>query len=258
MKIIIIEDEKLTAKDLARTLTAVNPEVEIVDMLASVEDAIAFFQEEPEADLIFSDIQLGDGLSFDIFEQVDLKIPIIYCTAFNHYALEAFNTLGIDYLVKPFSHETVEKALTKYLSIKNAFSAPSPPPADSQADLINLLKHQLTPAAAPSFLIQKGDKIIPLPVEEIALFFIEHDAVYALNFAGKKELLSNTLNDIEKKVPQGFFRANRQFLVNRKAVKDASHYFNRKVLINLNVPFEPQILVGKLKVTAFLEWLANS
>jgi len=223
-------------------------------MLPSVEDAVAFFKQGTQIDLIFSDIQLGDGLSFEIFEQTQVKAPIIYCTAFNQYALEAFKTLGLDYLVKPFSQASVRQALDKYQSIKDAFQQPQ----EDHQSLLALFKNQLAPAKLPALIIQQRDKIIPLPAEEVALFFIEHDAVYAYTFSGEKKLLSQKLNELEERYSPSFFRANRQFLINRKAVKEASHYFNRKVLVHLNIAFEEQILVGKVKVTAFLEWLAGS
>lgn len=255
MKIAIIEDEKLTAKDLARTIEQVNAEAEIVAMLHSVEDAILFFETGNRVDLIFSDIQLGDGLSFEIFEKTGIKAPIIYCTAFNQYALEAFKTLGIDYLVKPFSKPAVERALEKYQTMKRLLFTPR---EDNHQALLSLLKDQLTPTKKTSVIIQQGDKIIPLSIEKIALFFIENEAVYAYTFNGEKKPLSQKLNDLEQAYPQDFFRANRQFLVNRKAVRDASHFFNRKVMVHLTIPFKEQILVGKLKVTPFLDWLANS
>ncbi|MEO1449607.1 MAG: LytTR family DNA-binding domain-containing protein [Bacteroidota bacterium] len=254
MKIAIIEDEKRTAKDLARTIAAIDPKAEIVVMLQSVEEALEYFAQPVELDLIFSDIQLGDGLSFEIFEQANLHIPIIYCTAFNHYALEAFKTLGIDYLVKPFSKSTVSVALEKYNTIKDAFR---PQQQESLSDLMIVLKSQLQPAKKPSVIIHQKDKIIPLSIEKIALFFIENDMVYAHTFTGERHPVSHKLNDLEEKYAPEFFRANRQFLINRKAVKDASHYFNRKVMVHLHIPFEEQILVGKVKVTAFLEWLAG-
>ncbi|MEL6674578.1 MAG: LytTR family DNA-binding domain-containing protein [Bacteroidota bacterium] len=254
MKIAIIEDEKLTARDLSRTIEAVEPGAKIVAILPSVEEACEFLETEPQIDLIFSDIQLGDGLSFEIFEKTAVKVPIIYCTAFNQYALDAFKTLGIDYLVKPFSADTVKQALEKYHTLQNSAQAPQP----AYADLMHALKQQLSPAKAPSVIIQQGDKIIPLPVEKIALFFIEHDAVFAYTFQGKKHLLNHKLNELEERYTPTFFRANRQYLINRKAVKDASHYFNRKVMVHLNFPFDAQILIGKVKITAFLEWLANT
>jgi len=253
MKIVIIEDEKLTAKDLARTIRSVRPDAEIVATLPSVEEALAFFEEPIEIDLIFSDIQLGDGLSFEIFAQIQLDIPIIYCTAFNHYALEAFKTLGIDYVVKPFSKATVEVALEKYETITGAHR----PAQESVVDLMQMLKSQLQPAKTSSVIIHQKDKIIPLSIEKVALFCIEHEVVYAHTFSGERHALTHKLNDLEEKYSPDFFRANRQFLVSRKAVKDASHYFNRKVMVHLNIPFSEQILVGKVKVTAFIDWLGN-
>jgi two-component system, LytTR family, response regulator LytT len=253
MKIVIIEDEKLTAKDLSKTIKAIDSDIEILALLHSVEEAIDFFKTNPELDLIFSDIELGDGLSFEIFEKVNNQTPIIFCTAFNEYALEAFKTVGIDYLLKPFSKITVEKSLEKYYSLKEKFASQN----DALPNLMSLLKHQLFPNKIPSIIMQQGDKIIPLEGDKIALFYIEDNVVFAYTFDQKSHLLSQKLDVLEKTFYPTFFRANRQFLINRKAIKDASHYFNRKIIINLNLPFNEQIIVGKLKVTAFLDWLAN-
>jgi two-component system, LytTR family, response regulator LytT len=253
MKIVIIEDEKLTAKDLAKTIKGIDLDIEIVALLHSVEEAIDFFKTNPNLDLIFSDIQLGDGLSFEIFEKVNNRTPIIFCTAFNEYALEAFKTVGIDYLLKPFSPATVEKSLEKYHSLREKFA----PQEDTMPNLMNLLKHQLFPIKMPSVIMQQGDKIIPLEGDKIALFYIIDNVVFAYTFDQKKYLLSQKLDVLEKIFYPTFFRANRQFLINRKVIKDASHYFNRKIIINIDLPFNEQIIVGKLKVTSFLDWLAN-
>jgi two-component system, LytTR family, response regulator LytT len=253
MKIVIIEDEKLTANDLAKTIKGIEPDIEIMDLLHSVEEAIDFFKTKPELDLIFSDIELGDGLSFEIFEKIQNKTPIIFCTAFNEYALQAFKTVGIDYLLKPFSKTTVEKALEKYHSLKERFTQQE----DVMPNLMSLLKNQLFPSKVPSVIMQQGDKIIPLDGDKIALFYIEENTVFAYTFDKKTHILSQKLDVLEKTFRPTFFRANRQFLINRKAIKDASHYFNRKIVINLNLPFQEQIIVGKLKVAAFLDWLAN-
>jgi two-component system, LytTR family, response regulator LytT len=254
MKIVIIEDEKLTAKDLAKTILAVDDDIEIVAILHSVEEAVAFFATNPALDLIFSDIQLGDGLSFEIFEKVKNNVPIIFCTAFNEYALEAFKATSIDYLLKPFSRTTVEKALDKYHQLKETLNAQK----ENQSDILSLLKNQLYPAKSVSIIIQHGDKIIPLESEKIAFFYIEDNYVFAYTFDLKKHVLTQKLDALESTFSPNFFRANRQYLVNRKAIKDATHHFNRKILINLTVPFQEQIIVGKLKVTPFLEWLAYS
>jgi two-component system, LytTR family, response regulator LytT len=256
MKIVIIEDEKWTAKDLSKTITSLDEDAEIVAILASVEEAVAYLKDNKDIDLIFSDIQLGDGLSFDIFETIDNKTPIIFCTAFNEYALKAFDTLGIDYLLKPFTKKTVGKALEKYQQLIGKFSPAQP--QEDYSSVMNLLKNQLNIGKTPSVIMQQGDKIIPLDGATIALFYIEDDYVFAHTFDQKRHLLSQKLDGLEKTFYPTFFRVNRQFLVSRKAIKDASHFFNRKILVNLTFPFKEQIIVGKLKVTAFLEWLANT
>ena len=253
MKIVIIEDERLTAKDLAKTIKGIDSDIEIITLLHSVEEAIDFFMTKPELDLIFSDIELGDGLSFEIFEKVNNRTPIIFCTAFNEYALQAFRTVGIDYLLKPFSKSTVEKTLEKYYSLKEKLA----PREVEMPNLMTLLKNQLFPIKMPSVIMQHGDKIIPLEGNKIALFYIEENTVFAYTFEQNKYLLSQKLDILEQTFYPTFFRANRQFLINRKAIKDASHYFNRKIVINLSLPFHEQIIVGKLKVTPFLNWLAN-
>lgn len=253
MKIIIIEDEKLTAKDLAKTIEDIAPEIEIVSILQSVENAIAFLKTNPQLDLIFSDIELGDGTSFEIFEKLQLKIPIIFCTAYNQYALDAFKTYGIDYVLKPFSRQSIENALLKFQTIKEKLSSKE----ENYNDLMQVLKQKLNPKSQ-SVIVHQGDKIIPLNTKDIALFYISNESVFAYTFQGKKYVVSQNMESLEHSFTPDFFRANRQFLVNRTAIKDASLFFNRKIVINLSIPFEEQIAVGRLKVSAFTDWLQNS
>jgi DNA-binding LytR/AlgR family response regulator len=250
MKIIIIEDEKLTAKDLTDTIKAIEPGVEIVAMLHSVQDALDFFKNKVEVDLIFSDIELGDGLSFDIFQKVDIQAPIIFCTAYQQYTLDAFQTSGIDYVLKPFSKLSIERTLMKYNSLKNNFQKTS----NDFVTLLASLKNNLN-GSNPSVIIHQGDKIIPISGADIAFFYIENDCVFAHTFDQKRYLVNQKLESLESTFVN-FFRANRQYLINRKAVKDASQYFNRKLLANLTIPFKEQIVIGKLKTTEFLNWLA--
>jgi two-component system, LytTR family, response regulator LytT len=254
MRILIIEDEILTAKDLAKTITAIDDDATIAATLGSIEESIAYLNEHASGiDLIFSDIQLGDGLSFEIFEKTNNHIPVIFCTAYNDYALNAFQTVGIDYVLKPFSKESISKALEKFSHLKEKLT----PPREDAGTLMSLLKAHLSPSKLPSVIIQQGDKIIPLEGDKIAFFFVEDEQVFAFGFDQKKYPLSQKLDGLEKTFAPLFFRANRQFLVNRKAVKDASHFFNRKVVVNLSISFPERIIVGKLKVTAFVDWLAN-
>lgn len=253
MKVLIIEDEKITARDLAKTICKINPDAEIIGMLHSVQAGVDFLKQPHDLDVIFSDIELGDGLSFEIFEQVKNTIPIIYCTAFNQYALEAFGTLGIDYLLKPFTLQTVENALDKYQQIKQRFTAENP----DYSALAAIIRQGAGTVSTPSVIVHQGDKIIPIKGEDVALFYIDHEVVFAFTFDQKKLLVSSNLNDLEEKFHPGFYRANRQYLINRKAIQDASHYTHRKLLVNLNIPFPDKITVGKVKTSAFIEWLAT-
>jgi two-component system, LytTR family, response regulator LytT len=253
LKVVIIEDEKHTAIDLSDTLLSLDSSIEIVTILSSVEQAVLFFKEANDIDLIFSDIQLPDGLSFNIFKAVNIKVPVIFCTAFNKYALEAFDVNGIDYLLKPFNNESVAKALDKYRSLKSNFA----PPEGDLDKLIHRLEKTIS-RKPNSIIVYQGDKIFPVEISQIALFYLEDSYVFAYTFHSQRYILSQSLDEIEDLYGISFFRANRQFLVNRSAVKDASRYFNRKVLVNLKIDFPKQILIGKLKTTPFLEWLANN
>lgn len=253
MKIAIIEDEKLTAKDLAKTITGIDPDAEIVALIPSVEEGISFLKNGPLPDLIFSDIQLGDGLSFQIFEETDCRVPIIFCTAYDEYALRAFRTVGIDYLLKPFSRAPVEKALEKFAALKSSFAAPQ----KDFGTLLGELRTQLQQPKLPSVILHVADKIIPLEGDSIALFAIDGEHVVAHSFDGKKHVLSQKLEALEKQFGSAFFRANRQHLVSRKAVKDAEHYAHRKIAVNLTIPFAETVVVGKLKVSDFIHWLAT-
>lgn len=251
MKIVIIEDEKLTAKDLANTIKNIEPDAEIVAILYSVEDALLYFALNPEIDLIFSDIELGDGLCFDVFKKAEIHAPVIFCTAYQQYALEAFQSLGIDYTLKPFNKQSISKTLEKYKKLKNKFYKPN-------QDLDSLYTHfkNIQFNKNHSVLVHQGDKIIPVNENEIAFFFIEYDSTYAYTSQHKKILINQRMEKLEEKF-QSFFRANRQFLVNRKFVKDASQYFNRKMVLNLTISFPEKIVVGKLKIKELMDWLEH-
>jgi two-component system, LytTR family, response regulator LytT len=256
MKVIIIEDEKRTAKELATTLEAIDDQIEVVTILPSVEQAVFYLQNNSDFDLIFSDIQLSDGLCFEIFHKIRLSVPVIFCTAYDKYALEAFNTNSIDYILKPFDRNSVAKALEKYHTLKSNFSSFNIP-------LEKLLRTLGAPSSAvqqasTSIVISQGDKIIPVRTIEIALFVYEDDYVFALTFDLKRYLVSQSLEELESVCGNLFFRANRQYLINRKAVKDASRHFNRKILVNLTFNYPGQILISRLKVTQFIEWLAQN
>ena len=251
MQIVIIEDEKLTATDLAETILRVEPEARIVAMLSSVRLAIDWFQQNEHPDLIFSDIQLGDGLSFEIFKTISTNTPVIFCTAFDEYALRAFDANGIDYILKPFDQHAIGLSIQKYHKLKNKFSGNSA----NIEQLIQWMAEKKRPSQG-SVLVYKQDKILPVRFDNIALFYIENEITHLVTFDQKRYTINKTIETIEEIVSNDFLRINRQFLVHRRAIKEASHYFARKLSLTLCIPFQETITVSKNKVSDFLNWLS--
>ena len=254
MNIIIIEDEGVVANDLeANIRSLVNEPLEIVK-LKSVKEGIAYFKTADTPDLIFSDIQLGDGLSFEIFVAEAVNVPVIFCTAYDEYALEAFKANGIDYILKPFSRQMLDEALQKYRHLKKIFSVDKNPPFEA---LMQLLTGPETQKAA-SVLVYHQDKIIPVNLDDIAMFYLANEVTHLLTFSGKTFYPNKNLDEMEKLAGNSFFRANRQFLVCRKAIVDVSSFFSRKLSLNLNISFDEKVIISKGKAAQFLSWLAKA
>ncbi len=254
MNIVIIEDELLTAEDMAEIINNMKEDITISAMLHSVKDAVSFFKENPKVDLIFSDIQLGDGLSLEIFQSVEIKAPVIFCTAFDEYALEAIRSNGIEYILKPFTKNTIISAINKYRRLKTHFT----PASMDYEKLFQAITRSTRPDNEHrSVLVYYKDKVLPIALNDIALFQIDGEVNRLQCFDGKSFIINQSLDELEQIAQDQFFRTNRQYLVNRRAVRDASAYFNRKYLVNLTVVVKEAIIVGKNKSPAFLEWLAK-
>ncbi|SDT62216.1 two component transcriptional regulator, LytTR family [Mucilaginibacter mallensis] len=254
MNIVIIEDEGLVADDLELNIRKlIDGPLDIVQ-IRSVKEGIAYFNTNKNTDLIFSDIQLGDGLSFEIFVAEPVTAPVIFCTAYDEYALEAFKTNGIDYILKPFTLQTLDNALQKYKKLKKIFSTDQLPQFDA---LMQLLAGRETQKAA-SVLVYHLDKIIPINLDDIAMFYLANEVTHLLTFSGKTFYPNKTLDELEKLCGNSFFRANRQFLVCRKAIIDVSSFFSRKLSLNLNIPFSDKVIISKGKAAQFLSWLAKA
>jgi two-component system response regulator LytT len=253
MKIIIIEDEKWTADDLADTIIQAAPASEIVAVLQSVKEALTYFSKNAAPDLIFSDIQLGDGLSFEIFSAIEITTPVIFCTAFDEYALNAFNANGIDYLLKPFTLTSVQAAIKKFNNLRNS----QPVNNDSYfQSLIKEISNQYQPRQT-AILVYYKDVIMPVKLDDIALFYVENEITHLVTFDNKTYYPKSNLDELEKITGAGFFRANRQCLLNRKSVVNASSYLSRKLSVAVSIPFNDIITVSKEKTPQFLAWLSG-
>jgi two-component system, LytTR family, response regulator LytT len=254
MNIVIIEDEPLTSDDLARTILKLTPEAKIVAKLYSVEEAIAWFKKNEHPDLIFSDIQLGDGLCFDFFKSQPVTSPVVFCTAYDEFALTAFKANGIDYILKPFDDDAVANAIAKYKELERRFSSGNNTQFQSMLELFENRERQ----KKSTILVYHKDKILPVRMDDIALFYLENEITYLITFDQKSFTINKPLDELEKMAGNDFYRANRQHLINIKAIKEASQYFARTLSVTLTIPFKETIKVNKVKVPDFLNWLSGN
>lgn len=249
MRTIIIEDEDLTAEDLCSTLKRLEPNMQLCARLTSVREAITYFKTDPPVDLIFSDIQLGDGETFDIFKTIPPKAPIVFCTAYNQYMMEAFQHFGLDYILKPFSDDSIHKTLEKYRLLRQAFNK-------TTLDMVHSVNEgKIADRTKKSLIVIHGDKIIPVQISDIALCYIEFDNVFVKTHGGKEYLINKSLEEMEYLLGDGFFRVNRQHILNRDAIAFANLGLSRKLAINLHVDHPIKISVSKEKYHAFIQWL---
>lgn len=253
MRIVIIEDEKITAEDLAATIISLEPDAQIIAKLRSVKNAIEYFKKNEALDLIFSDVQLGDGLSFEVFKAIKVTAPIVFCTAYDEYALNAFKTNSIDYVLKPFSGKEIAEALEKYKNIRQNFFREEA----QYKTIIDTLINRSLPKTG-SILVHYKDKIKPVRLDNIALFYIDNEITFLLTFDKEKYSINKGLEELNQYCGDNFFRVNRQCLLNRKIVIDVSQYFSRKLVVNIRVPFHEKITVSKEKTPLFLTWLQEN
>ena len=251
MKALIIEDESIAAQALETLIKETSPETEIIAVLQTIEESVEWFEENPMPDLVFMDIHLADGSSFAVFEKVEITCPIIFTTAYDEYALKAFEVNSIDYLLKPINKTDLERAMNKYKSLTSPARKPS---LDGLLEEMGGLRKKFKTC----FLIPERDKLIPLAVSNIAYIFIDTKTVKAVAMDGHIYYLNQTLDEIMAQLdPEQFFRANRQFIISRSAVKDMTVWFGNKLAINLTVPVPEKIIVSKARVGEFKNWFAE-
>ncbi len=265
MKAIILEDEKIAAQSLQRQLAEVAPTIEVVQVLQTVEEAAEWFLSHDEPDIAFMDIHLADGLVFHLFKQVAVQCPIIFTTAYNQYALEAFRVNSIDYLLKPIDKEELRRALNKYSSLSGLGSGVHTKPAAGQTSIapevwqnvLAMLK-EAEHHYRSHFLIPTGDKLVPLPTHDIACIYIENKISIVITFDGQRRVIDKPLDVLMQELdPKVFYRANRQYIVAHKAVKDISYWFGNKLQLHLTVKTPESIVISKAKVAEFKEWYSR-
>lgn len=250
MKILIIEDEIKAAKELKRIIEENIADAEIMEILNSVKDSVRWFQENPMPDLIFSDIQLADGLSFSIFQNVEILCPVIFCTAYDQYAIDAFDTNSIDYLLKPIEEDKLVKAVKKFKKFKEYYQ--------DENTKIRLASNQITNTPKSTLLVYFQEKIIPVKTEDISFFYATGGVNRIYTKQGKMFHINITLDELETQLSASqFFKANRQFIINRESILSIHHYFGRKFLIKLNYETPEEITISKGKSSEFMKWMES-
>ncbi len=251
MKTLIIEDEKAALRNLKAAMKEVDADFDIVGETDSVTGTVEWFTSHPMPELVFMDIHLADGSAFGIFEQTDITCPIIFTTAYDEYALQAFRVNSIAYLLKPISSEDLQKAIDK-LNMLGGTGARQP--ATNLQALMQALKRE--ESYKTHFLVPvKGDRFVPVSVDQISYFYIDGGAVKAVTRSAETYDFQQTLDELAELLnPRQFFRANRQYIVAHKAVTGASLWFGGRMVLQLTPPTTEKVLISKARVPAFREW----
>ena len=253
MKILIIEDEHLAAKRLEDLLYKYNKEIEILAKISSVKKSIKWFSQNPEPDLAFMDIQLGDGLSFEIFEQVKINCPIIFTTAYDEYAIKAFKVNSVDYLLKPFDFKELSNSIEKY---KANFNVKLSNDNTIQQSKIEEVVNMLANKYKDRFVVKVGVHIKPVETADILFFYSMEKATYLNTNRGNNYVIDFSLEQIESLInPKSFFRINRKYIINIKAINDIISFSNSRLKIKLESSDDENVIVSREKVTKFKNWL---
>lgn len=247
IRALIIEDETAAAVNLRAVLRETAPDVEIVATLESVTESVDYLRAHPQPDLLFMDIHLADGDSFRIFDAVEIVAPVIFTTAYDQYALDAFKVSGIDYLLKPLNGADVRRAIDKFRRLTG-----------SERHDYGARVQAMAAGREETFLVHVRDRIIPLHRDKIAYCYTSNEKVTACDFDGESYPLDRTLETLQSLLPQSdFFRANRQFIISRRAVRDIVVWFGSRLALSLQVPTPERIIISKARVPEFKAWLRS-
>jgi DNA-binding LytR/AlgR family response regulator len=252
LKAIIIEDEKPAMEMLLHTLAEADADVQVEAVLSTVAESINYLSGNPKADLIFSDVQLQDGLSFDIFKNSDTTIPVIFITGYDEFIMNAFTSNGIDYLLKPINKKELKNALLKYRMFEKHFAAHN--------DLIRNIAKHIDNRKKSRLVVRKGLEHIALKLDEIVLFYTENKLVYVIDRLGKKYLADKNLSDLEEDLDESiFFRANRQYIININFIRGFKTYEKVKLQVELMVPdLNHNIIISQENAPQFRQWIFNA
>jgi two-component system, LytTR family, response regulator LytT len=257
MNILIIEDEPLGAETLQQYVQEINPDITVAGITESISDSVAWLRNNPAPDIILMDIELADGQSFEIFNQVKITSAVIFTTSYDEYALKAFTVNSIDYLLKPIKKNDLKKSLDKYRDLKQLFNEKNN--GLSIESLLNDLRLQQTKAHRNRFLVKQGQRLVSVEVDDIAYFNAEGRLTFFCTWNKNKYVVDYTMEELETMLdPQHFFRANRGYIIHIKSVVQIHNYFNGKLKLELKPTVEKDdVLISREKAGAFKEWMGK-
>jgi len=251
-RILIIEDEAPAFRRLDNLLRKEGIEVEIVDVIDSISDSVKWLKNHESPDLIFSDIQLSDGLSFEIYRQIEVKCPIIFTTAYDEYMMDAFQTNGIDYLLKPIEEEALKRSLAKF----NKFRPTDEPSPGVQVEKLLEVMGNGENHYRKRFLIRIGDRLIPVKTKDVAYFRFRDGVTEIIHQSGKRYIIDHPLDELEKQLnPTQFFRLNRQVLASEESIGTIHRYFKGKLKVDLSPSADDEVIVSREKAGKFKMWM---
>jgi DNA-binding LytR/AlgR family response regulator len=259
MNILIVEDEDLAVKKLKKTLMNVDESATVVGETDSIKSTVDWIQNNPAPDLILMDIELADGQSFEIFNHVQVKSPVIFITSYDEYALKAFKVNSVDYLLKPVQKEDLQAALEKYQEMKKMYTTESATPQVLIEDLVKELQQKLqTKEFRKRFLVKLGQKLVSVEVDDIAYFFSDGRLNFFKTFDNKKYVVDYTMDELNEMLDPGkYFRISRSFFISVNSVAQIHDYFGNRLMLNLKPETEKEAIVSREKVTEFKNWLGK-
>lgn len=256
MRILIIEDEAPAFRRLQKLLEEINPQIEIIEVLDSVQESVKWFENQHQLpDLIFMDIQLSDGLSFEIFDSIQINRPVVFTTAFDEYMLRAFKVNSIDYLLKPIKKESLRASLDKFTQMKNLFGNPT-----SLPDLNELISQiSLNDKKYKTrFLVKKGEELISIETSNIAFFQTRNGVVHMTTINGRDYIMDSNLDELIQQLDlEKFYRANRQVIIHFQAIKKVYKYHKGKLLVEMNQSIDEPVTISSEKASHFKYWLGS-
>jgi len=253
MDILIVEDEQLAAERLASLLTTYDPTFRVLDCLDAVEDTVQWFRSRPAPHLLMLDIHLADGLGFDIFQQVDVHCPIIFTTAYDQYAIQAFKVNSIDYLLKPIAFSDLSRAIDK---LRRLSTEPAEAPSTTDFRQVAAAVRELRKTYKTRFIVRFHDRILFKTTEEVAYFCADGKVLYLNTLGQRRYIVDYTLEQLEELLdPTEFYRLNRKFMVRLAAIKDIRTYLGGRLKLLLQPPTDAEVIVSRERVADFKSWL---